>query len=194
MADVEKVLFKIAEPGPVQVPGDAAALAKAAEGPLMQVLKTVGLPAATPLLDEVDHDEMQAAVDEARAANPDATIPNPLLAFAAEVAPDTPGGADRVVDNLRGLPLVSWAVVEGEAEGLVTPTNNPAFPLQIYLQAAPVGIGAEAAWATTGGDGSGVTVGAVEPNVHDAKHRDLPAIKVLGGIDETIGERLAPLR
>jgi subtilisin family serine protease len=179
MADVEKVMFKLVEPGPVQVPGDAASLAKAVEGPLMQVLETVGLPTAAPLLNEVDHDEMQATVDEARAAEPDATVPNPLLAFAAQVAPDTPGGADRVVGNLRGLPLVEWAVVEGEVEGLVTPINNPAFPLQTYLQPAPVGIGAEAAWATSGGDGSGVAVGVVEPNVFDDGHRDLPTIRVL---------------
>jgi len=179
MAEVEQVLFKLVEPGPVQVPGDAAALAQAAEGPLTRVLETVGLSTATPLLDDLDRDEMQAAVDEARAANPEATIPNPLLTFAVEVAPDAPGGADRLVDNLRGLPLVEWAQVNGEVEGIVTPLENPAFPLQTYLLAAPIGIGAESAWATAGGDGSGVTVGVVEPNVFDAKHPDLPAIKVI---------------
>jgi hypothetical protein len=179
MAEVEQVLFKLAEPEPVQVPGDAAALAQAVEGPLTQVLETVGLSEPMPLLDDLDHDEVQAAVDEARAANPDATIPNPLLAFAVEVAPGAPLGADRLVDILRGLPLVDWARVDGEVEGMVTPINNPAFPLQTYLQAAPIGIGAESAWGTAGGDGSGVTVGVVEPNVFDAGHRDLPAINVI---------------
>lgn len=179
MAEVERILFKLVEPGPVQLPGDAAALAQAAQGPLTQVLETFGLPEPAPLLDDLDHDEVQAAVDEARAANPDATVPNPLLAFVVELAPDAPVGADRLVDLLRGLPLVDWAQVDGEVEGMVTPLNNPAFPLQTYLQAAPIGIGAESAWATAGGDGSGVTVGVVEPNVFDTGHRDLPAINVI---------------
>ncbi|HMJ02704.1 MAG TPA: S8 family serine peptidase [Conexibacter sp.] len=182
MAAGDRILFKLVEPMNIEVPGDAAALAAAAEEPLQQVLGAFGLPVPVPLLAELDRDEVQATVDEARAENmlEVAQVPNPLLCFAVDVDPSGFLSAEQLVELVRELPPVEWAQLDGTVTNAVRPLDNPAFPLQSHLQPAPAGIGPESAWALPGGDGSGVAVGFLEGFQMDGSHPDLPtALTVL---------------
>jgi hypothetical protein len=176
MANGDRILFKLVEPVGIEVPGDAATLLAEAQGPLDQVLSAFGLPSPELLLADLDFDEVQAAVDQARLDNPgqEDEVPNPLLCFAVDVDPSGPFSPSQLAELVRDLPVVEWAQVDGIADAAVDPSDDPASVLQSYLNPAPVGVGAEAAWAQPGGDGAGISVGVVEPNHFDDAHRDLP--------------------
>lgn len=80
--------------------------------------------------------------------------------------------------------FVEFAYVAGEPEDpAVVATNNPRFGDQRYLQAAPVGVGAQSAWAT-GVDGAGIGFIDIEQGWFLA-HEDLRLlIRLLAGTNQ----------
>ncbi|ABS66341.1 peptidase S8 and S53 subtilisin kexin sedolisin [Xanthobacter versatilis] len=102
-----------------------------------------------------------------------AEMPGALTSFYVVQAQE---GAD--VRALVGA-LLSWADIElafpePMASDPVTPNNDPRFPQQRYLQAAPEGINAVFGWTLAGGDGKGQHFVDVEQG-WTLNHEDLAA-------------------
>jgi Subtilase family len=141
-----------------------------------------GFVTLEPLVTSVAADDLRDMVANARFENPGESVPDPTLCFAIEVPdsafPDPDTVATFLADSLFALSFVESADVEGVLDAAaVNPLQNPQFLFQHYLRGGGVGIGAGGAWAVTGGDGAGVSVGVLEPSDYDRNHRDRPAMR-----------------
>ncbi|MDX2648461.1 S8 family serine peptidase [Streptomyces sp. PA03-1a] len=131
-----------------------------------------------PLAADVPVDDLRTMVNEAQIVSPGEAVPDPALVFAIQV-PDTALPSAEVVaqslaDTLNALPFVEYAEVERNLVAAVDRPNNPSALFQHYLNDAPVGIGTDAAWSVTGGDGYDVNVGVVEMFDYARGHPDAP--------------------
>lgn len=88
-----------------------------------------------------------------------------------------PEGADlrAMLESILALPDVETAFIEPvPSDPVVAPNDDPRFPNQGYLRAAPGGIDAVYAWTLAGGDGAGQHVADVEQG-WTFNHEDLVA-------------------
>ncbi|MEA2423434.1 MAG: hypothetical protein QOF55_2533 [Thermoleophilaceae bacterium] len=97
-----------------------------------------------------------------------------------------PGGLDpeTVAQAIFALSFVELAYAEIRAELATPPSqtpNDPEFPNETYLTAAPAGVNALAAWLEAQGDGEGVRLVDIEED-WDLVHADLPSITLGSGI------------
>ena len=147
-----------------------------------QAVATFGFLTLSPLVTDVTEEALGAMVAEAAQANPGETVPNPALCFAVDVPadafPDEATAAQTLVDALNPLPFVEYAELETELAEAVNRPQNPAALFQRYLNDAPVGVGADAAWAQQGGDGSGVNVAVLEILDYDRGHPDRSILSI----------------
>ena len=113
-------------------------------------------------------------VSSAKARDPDYRDPDFFSYFMVSVAPGT---GRRMLRQLR-----SWRAVQAvyldpgppaTASCSVDRGANPEAGRQVYLDDAPLGIGAEHAWCRAGGAGEGQVLAVVEADWHQA-HEDLP--------------------
>jgi subtilisin family serine protease len=86
---------------------------------------------------------------------------------------------ERLAKALAALPRVATAYVEGgpTPPPTVNPADDPRFPSQGYLSAAPAGIDAQYAWGVAGGDGIGIGFVDLERG-WTLQHQDLAAANV----------------
>jgi N-acetylmuramoyl-L-alanine amidase len=122
-------------------------------------------------------EEVQTATDAARAGDSSYQPPNFLNYFAVTVPSDvTP---DDIVAHVRGWDGVELAEVEPHfTDGAGFPTgSNPRLGSEGFLDAAPAGVDARAAWAVPGGTGSGVKFIDVEQGWL-LDHEDLAAAAI----------------
>lgn len=145
------------------------------------------------LLDVVTPAQLRQSVAQAKANDPTYSPPN----FENFLEIRCPLGFDtaRLVTALSALPptLVEHAyAVQAVEPANVVGTTNPFFPRQQYLQPAPVGVGAAAAWQK-GADGTGCRLVDMEHawllnHGADDAHQDLPPnIPLLGGFNRREG-------
>ncbi len=81
---------------------------------------------------------------------------------------------DTILRRLQATPGIDFAYRESAigTPSQIDPNENPYFPLQGYLDAAPTGIDARFAWRKPGGDGAGVGFVDVE-DCWNTNHEDL---------------------
>ncbi len=137
-----------------------------------------GFLSLTPAVSDVSAADLQSAINDARNVSPGDSVPNPMLCFVITVPddalPDPDTVATNLVDGLSALPFIEFALIEGVLNAAVNRLDNPDALFQKYLNPAPVGVNAETAWATQGGDGTGINVGVLETFDYDRAHRDMP--------------------
>lgn len=146
--------------------------------------------AIAPLCRSLTPDEIREHMARAKEYDPDyaAVAPNFLNYFAVTYPPGTEA------ESLRRTLASAWEFVEyATLSGYVPPpplvnaANEPWRHLQIYLNAAPVGVDAATAWQQPGGDGAGVRLCDLEQGwglaIH---HEDLPLnrITLASGVDK----------
>ncbi|MCL4264594.1 MAG: S8 family serine peptidase [Anaerolineae bacterium] len=143
-----------------------------------------------PLCRSLTSEEIKEHMALAREYDPDyaAVAPNFLNYFAVTYPPGTEA------ESLRRTLASAWDFVEYAAlSGYVPPpplvnaADEPRRHLQIYLNAAPVGVDAAAAWQQPGGDGAGVRLCDLEQGWGLAiNHEDLPLnrITLASGVDK----------
>ncbi|MBC7956854.1 MAG: S8 family serine peptidase [Cytophagales bacterium] len=90
------------------------------------------------------------------------------------------GGLDdaHIIGTLSRASTIAMVQPEYPLE-VQAPKDNPDFANQEYLQPAPEGISAQAAWAA-GATGSGITIGFAEPGIKPPKHPDISIAASLG--------------
>lgn len=114
-------------------------------------------PTATlrPLYGGEDAEALRKLTAMASENDPSYQAPNFPNYFVVQMSPGFEG--ESLAKMLSALPGVETAYVEGgPVDPPVTPTDDPRYTSQGYLQAAPGGIDAAYAWTKSGGDGFGV--------------------------------------
>jgi serine protease len=125
---------------------------------------------------------------ERRAAERDQTYdsPNLLSYFVIDCPPEV--DPEALVKELSAWRIVEVAYIEGgPTPPPVVAGDDPRWPNQIYLDAAPDGINAEFAWTIAGGDGGGATAGLQFVDLEQGwtlNHEDLVAagITLISGV------------
>lgn len=150
-----KVVFRLHDFVRIDDPRRTAKLIEAGEfGPWSRLVE--GFPGirVQPRWMAAEGDEIRKLVDRARGIDPDYQ-PGPLLSYFQVICPPDVD-ADKLAVMLADWPTVdaAWRAPDPQSPP-VQPDDDPRFPNQGYLGAAPDGIDAEYAWTIAGGDGAG---------------------------------------
>jgi hypothetical protein len=125
-------------------------------------------------LQEFDPATVQSLVDQARAAA-GGDLPSLTRYFA--IVPPEGTDLEALAAAVGALSFTEFAYAE-EQTTLPSPSqtpNDPEFPNETYLQPAPSGVNAPAAWLVPNGDGAGARLVDIEES-WSLTHRDLPSI------------------
>jgi subtilase family protein len=158
-----------------------ALLSSYAPAPEAQLVEVLGRATIHPAFGPITDEDVQGLVREAQTNRPDYSPPDFRLFLAIECPP----GVDAewlasALSQLEGIVGYAHVVRERSDPGVVG-TNNPFFTDQGYLEQAPTGIDAQAAWAE-GADGAGIRFVDLERGWL-LEHHDLPqTIQLLNGV------------
>ncbi len=138
----------------------------------------------TPLFTAMKPQRMQELVQ--RAVEYDARYRPPNLFTYYQVYTSPGGRADELAKLLHSLEIVELAYVAGgPTPPPVIPGDDPLWPNQGYLDAAPDGIDAEYAWTVPGGNGAGIQFVDLEQG-WTLNHEDLvgAGITLISGVNK----------
>jgi hypothetical protein len=148
----------------------------AAHVELARALEEAGNPPSRRAIQSIGLDRLLEL--EAKAAQTDFPPLFSLATFWRVDLSKEPRLALTLIRQLQNMSGVIAAYMDSEASGpAVNPTDDPLFPLQGHLTAAPVGIDAVFAWRQAGGDGTGIGLVDLEQAWNFA-HEDLAALNV----------------
>ena len=135
-----------------------------------------------PLFESLSPERLSELIDRARQIDPD-YVPARFdlwfqVVYSANIDPD------ELAKRLSALDEVETAYVMRPGPPPVNPADDPRFPSQGYLSAAPDGIDAEYAWGFPGGNGAGVGWVDMEQG-WNLNHEDLVAagISLISGVN-----------
>lgn len=128
--------------------------------------------------------ELSSLEREARGRNPSLPSEGFFRYFEVHCPPEK--NAEALAARLESYPVVKQAYVATPPASppAVTPGDDPLYATQHYLDPAPVGVSAAAAWAVAGGNGAGVDFVDIEDG-WNLIHQDLPkpSIPLLSGVN-----------
>jgi serine protease len=137
-----------------------------------------------PLIESVDARRLSEMVERARRMDLDIERDRPDFSRWYQIV--TPNGVDagELAKALRRLEAVETAYVMRPLPPPVSPGDDPRYPNEGYLSAAPNGIDAVYAWGFTGGDGTGVGFVDLEQG-WNLNHEDLASagITLISGVN-----------
>jgi serine protease len=137
-----------------------------------------------PLIDSVDARRLSGMVERARQTDLDIERDRPDFSLWYQIVTPIGVNADELAKALRQLDAVETAYVMRPLPPPVSPGDDPRYPNQGYLAAAPSGIDAVYAWGFAGGDGTGVGFVDMEQG-WNLNHEDLAAagITMISGVN-----------
>jgi hypothetical protein len=143
--------------------------------------ENLGRPAGTlpllPLIESVEPKRLAELVDGARRSDPDLEREAPDFSNWYQIASPMGVNADELARALRQIEIVETAYVMRPLPPPVNPSNDPRYPNEGYLGAAPNGIDATYAWGFPGEDGLGIGFVDMEQGWNLA-HEDLAAARI----------------
>jgi serine protease len=173
-----RIAVKLAQHAPKQ-PTELATVERLLEERLG---RPIGALPLLPLIESVDPKKLNEMVDRARRA--DSQLEPEQLDFSAWYQIVTPADVnpDELARALRQVEFVETAYVMRPLPPPVNPSDDPRFPNEGYLGAAPNGIDAVYAWGFPGGTGIGIVDMEQGWNLN---HEDLAAagISLISGIN-----------
>jgi serine protease len=137
-----------------------------------------------PLIESVDARRLSEMVERARQTDLDIERDRPDFSLWYQIVTPIGVNADELTKALRQLDAVETAYVMRPLPPPVSPGDDPRYPNQGYLTAAPSGIDAVYAWGFAGGDGTGVGFMDMEQG-WNLNHQDLAAagITMISGVN-----------
>jgi serine protease len=149
-----------------------------------KVGRPVGALPLVPLIESLDEKRVEQMVSRARRADRELELSPPDFSAWRQIVCPADVDADELAKALRQLDMIETAYVMRPGPPPVNPSDDPRYPNQGYLSAAPNGIDATYAWGFVGGDGSGVGFVDMEQG-WNLNHEDLtPAgITLISGLN-----------
>ena len=146
--------------------------------------RAVGTLPLLPLIESVDPTRLNEMTDRAMRADRGLELSPPDFSRWRQVVTPADVNPDELANALRQLDIVETAYVMRPGPPPVNPGNDPRYPNEGYLSAAPNGIDATYAWGFTGGDGAGIGFVDMEQG-WNLNHEDLAAagITLISGIN-----------
>jgi Subtilase family len=146
--------------------------------------RAVGTLPLLPLIESVDPTRLNEMTDRAMRADRGLELSPPDFSRWRQIVTPADVNPDELANALRQLDIVETAYVMRPGPPPVNPGNDPRYPNEGYLSAAPNGIDATYAWGFTGGDGAGIGFVDMEQG-WNLNHEDLAAagINLISGIN-----------
>jgi serine protease len=147
--------------------------------------RPIGTLPLLPLVESVKPERLAEMVERARRADPRVEFDPPDFSRWHQVECPADVDPDELAKALRQLEVVEATYVMRPAPLPVMPNDDPRFPNEGYLGAAPNGIDAKYAWGFAGGDGTGIAFVDLE-TAWNLNHEDLQAagITLISGVSQ----------